>query len=140
MIEAANGIFIDERDIKESFITASGPGGQHVNKSSTAVQLQFDIHSASSLPQRVKFRLKELASGRVSPDGILTIRCQTHRSQLRNREEAMERLLELIAKASINPKKRRPTKPSKKAKAKRLDSKKHRSKVKAMRGKVKGDD
>ncbi len=140
MIEAANGIFIDERDIKESFITASGPGGQHVNKSSTAVQLQFDIHSASGLPERVKSRLKELASGRVSPDGILTIVCQTHRSQLRNREEAIERLLELIAKASINPKKRRPTKPSKKAKAKRLDSKKHRSKVKAMRGKVKGDD
>jgi len=140
MIEAAPGIFIDEKEIKESFILASGPGGQHVNKSATAVQLQYDVQSAYGLPDRVRSRLFQVAGSRISPEGVITLVCQSHRSQLRNREEAMTRLLELIARAAEKPKTRRPTKPSKGSKLKRLDSKRKRSQVKSMRGKVKGDD
>lgn len=135
MIQVTRRIAIDEREIEESFVRASGPGGQNVNKLSTAVELRFDVRRSPSLPDAVRARLETLAGRRLTRDGVLVILAQRHRTQERNRADALERLVELIRKAAEPPPPpRRPTKPSAGAKRRRLDSKVHRGAIKRLRG------
>lgn len=133
MIRITDQISIDEREIEESFIRASGPGGQNVNKLATAVQLRFDARRSPSLPNEVSIRLQRLAGSRLTNDGILILTAQRFRTQERNRADALERLTALIAQAAVAPTPRRPTKPTKASKVRRLESKKRRSGVKTLR-------
>lgn len=135
MIQVTPSIAIDESEIEESFVRASGPGGQHVNKVSSAVQLKFDARHSKSLPDDVAVRLMKLAGSRLTLDGVIVIVAQAQRSQKRNREEALERLLEMIRAAAIRPEKRRPTKPTKASKERRLEAKVRRSSIKSARSK-----
>ena len=137
MIHIVDGVEIDEREIAERFVRASGPGGQNVNKVATAVELRFDV-AASSLPEEIKRRLTTLAAGRLTAEGILLIDSREHRTQVRNREAARERLIALIRQAARRPKKRRATRPPAAARERRLQSKKRRSEVKKLRGR--GDE
>ncbi|MFZ5690403.1 MAG: alternative ribosome rescue aminoacyl-tRNA hydrolase ArfB [Pseudomonadota bacterium] len=139
MIRITDTISIDEDEIEESFVRSSGPGGQNVNKLSTAVQLRFDVRRSPSLPNDVAIRLMKLAGKRLTKDGVLVIIAQTARTQERNRAEARERLIELIREASIKPVKRVATKPTRASKTKRLEGKKRRADVKGMRGRVRMD-
>jgi ribosome-associated protein len=133
MIAITPSLTIDESEITESFVRASGPGGQHVNTSSTAVQLRFDARRSPSLPADVAARLMKLAGSRATQDGVIIIQAQTHRSLKRNREAALARLVEFIQKAAIPPRPRRPTKPTHASKERRLTSKARRSRVKSRR-------
>ncbi|HEY8381033.1 MAG TPA: alternative ribosome rescue aminoacyl-tRNA hydrolase ArfB [Microvirga sp.] len=133
MIEITPWLSIDENEIEESFVRASGPGGQHVNKTSSAVQIRFDARRSPSLPNDVAVRLMSLAGHRLTQDGVIVITAQTHRSQMRNREDAVARLVDLIRQATERPKPRRATKPTKASKERRLESKSKRSEVKRMR-------
>ncbi len=139
MIRVTDTISIDEDEIEESFVRSSGPGGQNVNKLSTAVQLRFDVRRSLSLPNDVAIRLMRLAGKRLTKDGVLVLIAQNARTQERNRAEARERLIELIKEASVKPVPRRATKPTKASKTRRLEGKKLRSSVKDMRGKVRTD-
>lgn len=139
MIEIAPHISLDERELMFEFIRASGPGGQNVNKVSSAVQIRFDARRSPSLPNDVALRLMKLAGSRLTQDGVIVIVAQAQRSQKRNREEAVERLLELIRAAAIRPQVRRATKPTKASKERRLASKERRSGVKAGRSKPVAD-
>jgi len=132
VIRITDAIAIDEGEIDERFVRSSGPGGQNVNKVSTAVELRFDV-AASSLPPDVKARLAALAGNRLIGDGVLLIDSREHRTQPANREAARARLIALLKHAAIRPKKRRATRPGKAAKERRLSSKKHRSDIKAGR-------
>src|SRR5579862_5077235 len=132
MIRITDTIAIDERELDERFVRASGPGGQNVNKVSTAVELRFDVR-ASSLPPDMKERLIGLAGSRMTGEGVLLIDSREHRTQAQNREAARARLIALLQHAARRPKTRRATKPGRAAKERRLESKKHRSEVKAMR-------
>ena len=132
-------ISIDEEELEESFVLASGPGGQNVNKVSSAVQLRFDVARSPSLAEEVRARLSALAGQRLTKDGVLVIVARVHRSQERNRADARERLVELIRRALVPPKPRRPTRPSKAAKRRRLESKKMRSNLKRTRGPIRAD-
>jgi len=135
MIQVTRRIALDEREIEESFVRASGPGGQNVNKLSTAVELRFDVRQSPSLPEAVKTRLKALAGRRLTKDGVLVLVAQRHRTQERNRADALERLVELIREAAAPPPPpRRPTKPTAGSKRRRLESKTRRSTVKKLRG------
>jgi len=133
MIRVTAHISIDEREIEESFLRASGPGGQNVNKLATAVQLRFDVRGSPSLPAEVRQRLERLAGARLTREGVLVITAQRHRTQARNREDARNRLLELIRRAAIAPRQRRPTKPSKASRERRIEAKKHRAGLKRLR-------
>jgi ribosome-associated protein len=133
MIRVTDTITLDEAELEESFVRASGPGGQNVNKLSTAVQLRFDVRRSLSLPNDVAIRLMKAAGSRLTQDGVLIIIAQRHRTQERNRADARERLVELIREAATPPKPRRATKPTKASKVRRLESKKRRSGVKNLR-------
>jgi ribosome-associated protein len=135
MIEITPAISIDEREITEEFVRSSGPGGQNVNKLSTAVQLRFNIRSSPSLPNEVAIRAQKLAGKRLTNDGVLIIIAQRFRTQDRNRSDALERLVALLREAAEPPPPpRRPTRPSRAAKARRMESKAKRSTVKSLRG------
>ena len=139
MIRVTDTISIDEDEIEESFVRSSGPGGQNVNKLSTAVQLRFDIRRSPSLPNDVAIRLMRLAGKRLTKEGVLVLMAQNNRTQERNRAEARERLIELIREAAVKPVPRRATKPTKASKTRRLEGKKIRSDIKGKRGKVRAD-
>jgi ribosome-associated protein len=134
MLKITDTIAIDERELEERFVRASGPGGQNVNKVSTAVELRFDVLRSPSLPEGMRARLARLAGRRLSDDGILIIRADRFRTQERNREDARERLADLIRRASVVPKRRVATKPSRAEKERRREAKKKRSRVKRLRG------
>ena len=135
MIRVTAHISIDEREIQESFVRASGPGGQNVNKLSTAVQLRFDVRGSPSLPTEVRARLERLAGARLTRDGVLVITAQSHRTQGRNRPDALDRLVALIRRAAVVPRTRRPTKPTKASRERRIESKKHKAGLKLRRAK-----
>ena len=133
MIPVTPNIQLDERELEESFIRASGPGGQNVNKVSTAVQLRFDARHSPALPDDVRARLLKLAGHRLTQEGVIVITAQEFRSQDRNRTAAREILFELIRRATVAPVKRRPTRPTLGSKERRLESKTRRSGIKAGR-------
>jgi ribosome-associated protein len=134
MHRVTDTISIDDDELEESFVRSSGPGGQNVNKVSSAVQLRFDVRRSPALPNDVAIRLMKLAGSRLTKDGVIVILAQSYRDQTRNRADARERLFDLIRAAAVKPTVRRATKVPKAAKKKRLEGKKHRSVVKNMRG------
>jgi len=136
MIHITRTITIDESEIQEYFVRASGPGGQNVNKVATTVQLRFDVANSRSLPEEVRKRLISLAGNRITEDGILIIDARRFRTQGRNREDATDRLVELIRNAAQRPKIRRKTRPTLTSKIRRLESKRHGAESKRLRGPV----
>ncbi len=133
MLRVTNNIAIDKRELEERFVRASGPGGQNVNKVATTVELRFDVRRCADLPPGVAARLERLAGRRLTDEGVLVIRAERFRTQERNREDARERLIRLIRKAAIVPKRRVPTKPTRASKKKRREDKTKRSRVKQLR-------
>src|SRR5215470_17287861 len=140
MIRVTDRISLDEDEIEERFVRASGPGGQNVNKLSSAVQLRFDVRHSPSLPPDVRARLERLAGRRLTNEGVLIIIAQRHRTQERNRQEAREKLIELIRRAAAPPKPRHATKPTAASKRRRLDTKTRRSRLKRLRGAKPAED
>ena len=136
MIRITRDIAIDEGEIRQEFVRASGPGGQNVNKVATAVQLRFNVAGSPSLPDEVRDRLVRLAGRRMTDDGVLILDARRYRTQERNRRDAMERLVALIRRAAERPKPRRKTRPTLASRQRRLESKRRRGKTKQMRGAV----
>ncbi len=133
MLRITDRISIDDGELDESFIRASGPGGQNVNKLSTAVQLRFDVRHSPSLPEGVRVRLERLAGRRLTREGVLVITAQRHCTQERNREDARERLIELIREAATPPVPRRATRPTRASRERRIQTKKRRATIKGLR-------
>jgi ribosome-associated protein len=133
VIRITDAIALDERELEERFIRASGPGGQNVNKLATAVQLRFDVRRSPSLSAPVRARLEKLCGNRLTNDGVLVIAAQRFRTQERNRQDALDRLIDLIARAAVAPKPRRPTRPTAGSRERRLAGKKIRATVKGWR-------
>jgi ribosome-associated protein len=134
MHRVTDAISIDDSELSESFVRSSGPGGQNVNKVSSAVQLRFDVRHSPSLPNDVAVRLMRLVGKRLTKDGVIVIIAQSHRAQERNRADARERLFELIRQAAVRPVPRRATRVPRAQKRKRIEGKKHRSTIKRLRG------
>ena len=139
MISVTDRISLDESELEFEFVLASGPGGQNVNKISTAARLKFDVRHSPSLPDAIRARLERLCGRRLTQDGVLVIAAQRFRSQIRNREDAIDHLVALIREAATPPKPRRPTKPTHASRRRRLESKARRADVKRGRAGV-GDD
>lgn len=139
MIQVTPTVVIQESEIEERFVRASGPGGQNVNKVSTAVELRFDAAHSPALGHDVRERLRRIAGTRMTADGILLIDARRHRTQAQNREDARERLAEMIREALVRPKRRRKTRPTKGSVQQRIESKKRRAVTKSGRGRVAGD-
>ncbi|HJN61079.1 MAG TPA: alternative ribosome rescue aminoacyl-tRNA hydrolase ArfB [Alphaproteobacteria bacterium] len=139
MIEITEQIAIDPREIGETFIHAGGPGGQNVNKLSTAVQLRFDLAGSPSLPEDVRARARHLAGKRLTKDGEIVITARRYRTREQNRADALARLVALLRQAAERPIHRRPTRPGKAAKQRRLDAKARRGRTKQLRGSYRGD-
>ena len=133
MIQITRSIFLDERELDESFVRASGPGGQNVNKVSTAVELRWNVAQSPALPEPVRARLMKLAGRRLTLDGVLIIQADQFRSQDRNRADALDRLVRLVREAAIAPIPRRPTRPTLGSKKRRLESKGKRGDLKKLR-------
>ena len=140
MLQVTPSIVIDDSEIEERFVRASGPGGQNVNKVATAVQLRFDAGSSTSISDDVRARLMAIAGSRMTADGVLVIDSRTFRTQAQNREAARERLVELLRQAAVKPKRRRKTRPSGASRLQRLESKRRRANTKQGRRGVAGDD
>ena len=140
MIPVTPSLALDERDLEERFIRAAGPGGQNVNKVSTAVELRFNVNGYTVLPEDVRSRLEKLAGRRLTLDGEIVIRADEHRTQDRNRSEALARLIALVEQATHRPKPRKPTKVPKAQKQKRLEHKAKRGSIKANRARPRHDD
>jgi ribosome-associated protein len=140
MIRITPRIELDEREIQESFVRASGPGGQNVNKVSTAVQLRFDVARSPSLPEPVRDRLMSLAGRRLTQEGVLIIEAERFRSQRRNRDDALKRLVEMVRAACEEDKPRHPTRPTLASRKRRLESKQRRGETKKLRGAKPGID
>jgi ribosome-associated protein len=133
MIHITERIAIGDDELVEQFVRSSGPGGQNVNKLSTAVQLRFDVRGSPSLPDDVAVRLMRLAGKRLTREGVIVIIAQRHRTQERNRDDARERLFEMIRQASVAPIKRRPTRPTRASRERRIEGKKRRATIKGLR-------
>ena len=136
MIEITEHIALDPAEIGETFIHASGPGGQNVNKLSTAVQLRFDLAGSPSLPEDIRARAKRLAGRRLNKEGEIVITARRYRTREQNRADALARLVALLRQAAVPPVRRRPTRPGRAAKQRRLDAKTRRGRTKQLRGKV----
>lgn len=133
MLKITHQIRINENEIDLEFVRGSGPGGQHADRAATAVQLRFDVLHSPSLPEPVRWRLMKLAENQITGNGVLIIKAQDHRSQNRNRKEALRRLVQLIRRAAQRPKRRRKTKPTRASEERRLREKRHRSRIKRLR-------
>jgi ribosome-associated protein len=140
MLEVTPTLVIEDAELEERFVRASGPGGQNVNKVATAVELRFDAAASRSIPPDVLERLRTLAGSRMTDDGVVVIDARRHRTQAQNREDARERLADLLRQALVKPRRRRKTRPTRSSVEQRIQSKRRRSDVKRRRGGVAGED
>jgi ribosome-associated protein len=140
MLHITDTIVIDDSELEERFVRASGPGGQNVNKVATSVQLRFDPASSPALAPEVQERVRQLAGSRVTSDGVVVIEARRHRTQAQNREDARERLVELIRRALVRPRQRRKTRPTRRSIERRVQSKRQRAEKKRGRGRVTGEE